>query len=237
MPWKGMPLLLAICFVGCASVSKQNQHGPPDKPFYRNLSWSAANVTYRLPDMGLSLKADKVWAKDFQNRFGCFLAGCPDGYRVNRAEYDPESGYKAAIFEPAPDNGKKPWMLAFCGSDSLQDWVSDIHLARDQYRNAASLRSFFLDDGVRDRFGQPMWRRDVLVTGDSLGGGLAELNAYTIEYERQARGNRRGHVLLTSFNGFGAMEAIHKEFSTKEKPYRTLPLERVLHFNEEETGA
>src|SRR6218665_1857559 len=129
-------LLLIACFVSQAGCATRQVVRKSDNPKYRNLAWPAANVVYRLPDLGPSLRRDRV--AQFEREYGCFLAGCPKGYRVNRSEYDPQSGFKAAVFEPLVDNGSKPWILAYCGSKSLQDWMSDSHFGSDQFSRSES---------------------------------------------------------------------------------------------------
>lgn len=111
-------------------------------------------------------------------------------FAVDRVFTDDQcgSGFYAAGFVH-----DKALVLAFCGSDEPLDLASGAKLATCQYEpNRARLLAY-----ARDR----RWR-SVLITGHSLGGGLAQYLAYDLARNWPAS---RGQLMLATFNGLGGV--------------------------------
>lgn len=228
-PFQSVSLLLALALMPCCAPHKNPPAGP-DKPAIRKIAVNAAITAYKLPDLDVAFKYDRLG--DFEKSFKCFTnAEWLADYRIYHAEYDPVSGYKTAIFEPLGNDPEKPWILAFSGTDSFQHWISDAHFATDQIEELAGLRKKFTEPGYKGRNGRPLHRQNLLIAGHSLGGGLSEANAYLIKKDRIARHNS-AKVMVVSFNGFGAGPVIRRHENRKKPwdPWSEMPADYAANY-------
>lgn len=159
------------------------------------LSVQASQASYKLPDLRVFRDV-----KDYVGDFRTFQALIPAGYVVFGADADIESGLKYVIFKPVtPDH---PWVLAFTGTSGLIDVLSDVGLGSSQFEQLKGMIQIFSKlPGFSNA--------ELLVTGHSLGGGLAQAAAHEIQRERDAQRNP-ARVILRTWNAFGAQELIQR---------------------------
>jgi pimeloyl-ACP methyl ester carboxylesterase len=86
------------------------------------------------------------------------------------------------------------------------DWLSDIGLGRRQLEAVEEFVDLLIDCKTVDREGVPVASRNWIVTGHSLGGGLAQAFSLKVRSKRMLHRMVPGRVELVTFNGFGALE-------------------------------
>ena len=143
-------------------------------------------VSIILPKIQLAI--DCLMISDFCYKKKDSNAELPEGWKeatedikIEEGCWENESGFKASLYYNEKEN---LYILAFAGTENLKDWITDIRQGiglddkkRGQYRKAIELA-----DKVQEYAGQ----KNLIITGHSLGGGLASIasvatgcNAYT----------------------------------------------------------
>ncbi len=159
------------------------------------LSVQASQASYQLPNLRIYKGLE-----DYVGRFETFLSTIPPGYVVYGADAEIESGLKYVILKPSTTGD--PWILAFTGTNSLIDALADTGLGSAQFEQLKEMILLFsLIPQLSDV--------DLLVTGHSLGGGLAQAAAHEIQRQRDAQGNP-AKVILRTWNAFGSQELIER---------------------------
>lgn len=166
----------------------------------RRLALQAAAVAYRLPDLE-SLKSARQLEEDYQQ----LEAATPAGYFIMFVETDVESGLKLVMFAPRLENPTGPFILAVAGTHSFLDWLANINLGAAQLRNIERLSAQVLR-WFSAETGRPI---ELIVTGHSLGGGLAQAIAFDLDGRLKAE-NRPGTIYLITWNAFGGKELIQR---------------------------
>lgn len=148
-----------------------------------------------------------------------FVREFPPGYELakirSRGEWIPnpyinaESGLKFMIMSPKAGQ-RGPWILAIAGTQTVADWLMDLDLGRLQLQRMALLFELFTTCNQMgpDNLAIPV--HDFIITGHSLGGGLAQAFAYQMQVARRQAGLMPLRMELVTFNGFGAQPLVRK---------------------------
>ena len=126
----------------------------------------------------------------------------PEGYFIADKKRDffifPDSDVKAYILRPKEPNDKNlPPIISFAGTRSLKSAVSDITYGASQVNNVKIKFLIWVNELTNEG------REELVITGHSLGGGLAQALASTMPEPN----NLKTHVV--TFNGFGGKDAIN----------------------------
>jgi Lipase (class 3) len=117
---------------------------------------------------------------------------------------DPFTGLKVALFKPVGEAAKlNLWVLAFAGSESISDWIGDVGSGKEQFE---VFRKMLKENLGKYSQGVMGTSPELLITGHSLGGGLAQVAAYQIDKEMQARLK----IHLVTWNALGTIDLIKK---------------------------
>lgn len=166
--------------------------------------WSALRASmdiYNLPDLENSTKGD-----EFISKFDAFIASPVPGYQFWDFEANRQTGLKYAILSPLdPIN---PWIFVFSGTQTSMDWAADLDLGRRQVQKVEDMVNVLVDCLTIDNEGNPLASKNWLITGHSLGGGLAEIFAFKLASRRMLGRMTPGKIELVTFNGFGALDLV-----------------------------
>jgi len=163
---------------------------------------AAANV-YSLPD----LQTAKTTA-DMNTQMQAFAEHVPFNYSIYYVKSDVLSGLKFAIFQP--EEASRPWILAIAGTQTALDWIADLDLGKKQLVHLDTLMSLFVSCQYLDNSNQPLASRPWIITGHSLGGGLAQALGYQIQKHRIERRLTPIQMQVITFNAFGAVKLVEK---------------------------
>lgn len=143
-------------------------------------------VSIVLPKIQLAI--DCLMISDFCYKKKDSNAELPEGWKeatedikIEEGCWENESGFKASLYYNEKEN---LYILAFAGTENLKDWITDIRQGiglddkkRGQYRKATELAR---------KLQHKIKKENLVITGHSLGGGLASIasattgcNAYT----------------------------------------------------------
>jgi hypothetical protein len=132
-------------------------------------------VSIVLPSIQLAI--DCLLISDYCYKKKDSNAELPEGWKettedinIEKERWENESGFKASLYY---NEKEKLYILAFAGTEDLKDWITDIRQGvglddgkKGQYHKAAELA-----DKVQEYTGQ----KNLIITGHSLGGGLASI--------------------------------------------------------------
>lgn len=163
------------------------------------LALQAAQVAYTLSDLESASDGGALLTAHEQ-----FFSRIPPGYEALHYSSRRDSGLKYLMFKPL--NPEWPWILSFTGTENMIDWLTDLDLGRSQLAQTEGLIHTFTDCEYTGPDGAPMAARAWIITGHSLGGGLAEAFAYKVQAARRAKGLDPAELELVTFNAFGAQE-------------------------------
>jgi len=183
-----------------------------------HLAMRSARVVYELSDLETTRKPEK-----FFDGFLNFVKQIPAGYSLYYAFSDPRYGLKYAFFSPTTETTDTPWILAVAGTQTMKDWIADTDLGRKQLERLSRLFTKCL---FRDSTGRMLFDRKLLVTGHSLGGGLAQALAYEIQRRLlpfMPEGTESPLTLVT-WNAFGGRELVEKVGTYNAELARTMDM-------------
>jgi pimeloyl-ACP methyl ester carboxylesterase len=173
------------------------------RPFERELrhalALQASGLVYDLSDVTIAKSGRDLIAKHAE-----FRSKIPAGYRPFHYMADRTSGLKYLVLEP--ENPAAPWIFSFAGTENVFDWLGNLGLGRAQFADIEGWTHFFTNRNYLDVGGTPLGDRDWILTGHSLGGGLAQALAYRIQKRRAALGLVPVQMEVVTFNAFGAAD-------------------------------
>lgn len=120
-----------------------------------------------------------------------------------------ESGLKFMIMSPKAGHSG-PWILAIAGTQTVADWLMDLDLGRLQLKRMALLFELFTTCNQTGSDNLAIPAHDFIITGHSLGGGLAQAFAYQMQVARRQANLMPLRMELVTFNGFGAQPLVRK---------------------------
>lgn len=165
------------------------------------MALQATTLIYQLADVGLVNNGS-----EFLAQHEAFERKLPQGYRFEHYFMNRRSSLKYMML--APNSPTDPWIFAFAGSQGSIDWLSDISLGRGELADVQGLLYAFTNCEYTDGAGNAMGSRDWIITGHSLGGGLAESFAYSAQKRRMQAGLTPAPIELVTFNGFGGLDLV-----------------------------
>ena len=192
----------------CYNVdTKRHEPGQPgegvvyDKNFRHDLALRAAGLVYKMADLTTSRSASEILQKHSE-----FQAFIPPHYQVAYKMADRGTGIKYAIL--VPTQAGFPHILAITGTESVIDWFSDLNLGRTQLAQISSFQYMLSYCNYTAEDGLPYSAKNWIITGHSLGGGLAQAFAYQVQRMRMKAGLLPASIELITFNAFGASEIV-----------------------------
>lgn len=169
------------------------------------LALQLAEVVYLLPDFDskdTALKSRKYFAE--------FKQKMPSAVNLALSESDPKTGLRVAAFTPKP-SGNKPSKdnltaayIAIAGTEGFRDRIADFSFGRSQSQHLLE----FIDQIISQY--KPSERPEIIISGHSLGGGLAQAVAWYLEKNLATR-KVKPSIWLFTFNAFGAQEMLRKQ--------------------------
>jgi hypothetical protein len=129
----------------------------------------------------------------------------PSGYRIEKIISDSSTGFKAAIFEPIDRTKDKATIFAIAGTENLTDAYADLALGMRQFLPNR-------DEIIREAIRRMKMGREVVFTGHSLGGGLAQAFSYATAEALRSRDMISDSYRLhcVTWNAFGAAQLVEK---------------------------
>ncbi|HEX4948835.1 MAG TPA: hypothetical protein VFZ34_19315, partial [Blastocatellia bacterium] len=170
------------------------------------LALHLADLIYLLPDLDSKDKALKARAY-----FTAFKEKMPADLTLAMSESDPKTGLRVAVFKPQKMNVKTATatprahlIIAIAGTEGARDGIADFSFGRSQCNHLLTL----IDNLFTSHALPP--KPEIIITGHSLGGGLAQAVAWYLEKNLPER-KIQPNLWLFTFNAFGAQELIRKQ--------------------------
>jgi hypothetical protein len=163
-----------------------------------------SKLIYDLPDLETATSPE-----DFIQQFDNFYSQTPAGYRIYFVSSDPRYGLKYVVWSPLQEGPDSPWLLSIAGTQTLKDWVADTDLGRKQLDRLSQLFSRCLFRNADNQF---IFDRKLLITGHSLGGGLAQALGYEIQRRllTQLPEGTSSPIEVVTWNAFGAQNLVER---------------------------
>ncbi|MFM8315319.1 MAG: hypothetical protein ACKOA8_13620, partial [Deltaproteobacteria bacterium] len=169
-----------------------------------------ANHVYGLPEVNLEeyLKNKGHYTKSFIEERNNWESGLRAGWQVRESVADPKTGLKAAVYSSLESKSQRSKVYAFGGTECKKDCMADVGLGQVQVESPHFQR--LVESAATDI----AEGGDVLITGHSLGGGLAQV--FTVFAAKRAREIREswsadirkqtppGQVATVTWQAFGA---------------------------------
>ncbi len=156
----------------------------------------AAGNVYNVPEPNRG-----VGPKELVDRYEKFREGVPLGYEVAATVAEARTGLKFAYYTPEMESKPRPLIFSIGGTQGYTDLLADLNLGAAQRKSPVLLQ--MEERLVRD----VLSGRDIVITGHSLGGGLAQAVAYDLAKAVEGKPGA-GKVLLVTWNAFGGRELI-----------------------------
>ena len=212
-------ILLFLCLVLSSAITAQKRPKAkrpvaPPKPVKLDperdvlpraqLALQLADLIYLLPDLDSKDKALK--AREY---FTAFKEKIPPELTLVMSESDPKTGLRVAAFKPSASNAKsspasQAILIAIAGTEGARDNIADFSFGRSQYHHLLDVIDLLFSAQ------KTLSRPEIIITGHSLGGGLAQAVAWYLEKNLPAR-KINPKIWLFTFNAFGAQELIRKQ--------------------------
>ena len=149
-------------------------------------------------------------SENLVQKYKTFLDKALTGYDVAKTYADPQTGLKYAYYSPLSHLDSRPRIFSIGGTQGYSDVLADLNLGVSQ-RQSPAFKEMVAMVAADVRNG-----KDVLITGHSLGGGLAQAFAYDVQAMLQGV-EHAGTVRMTSWNAFGAKELIERTGTFDQK--------------------
>lgn len=142
-----------------------------------------------------------------------FVQSVPPGYEVVELMTDPRSGFKGAIYKPTTDKNR-PLIFSIAGTQTVSDTLADVNMGLAQ-----------ASSGMLNRFNARAlkeigrWDGEIIVTGHSLGGAVAQVMGHELRAALLANPELRAKadaLKVLTWNGLGGMDALKR--SGRYKP-------------------
>ena len=175
-----------------------------------SLALQAASLTYKLAD--LTTAKDGA---DLVERHAVFNGSIPANYEAaNTYIANRNTGVKLVVLKPKIAGW--PYIMAITGTENALDWMIDLNLGRQQLENLLELHYMFTYCSYTAEDGEPLSSKNWMIVGHSLGGGLAQAFAYSVQKKRLQMGLDPAAIELVTFNAFGASEVVEKTLEATE---------------------
>lgn len=158
-----------------------------------------AQLVYLLPD--LDSKKTALLSRQY---FSEFKQKMPAELSLAMAESDPNTGLRVAAFKPKSSLSRTHFLISIAGTEGFRDQIADISFGRSQCKHLLDLI-----DRLFEAHSLPQ-RPEIIITGHSLGGGLAQAVAWYLEKNLPDR-KIKPNIWLFTWNAFGAKELIRKQ--------------------------
>lgn len=214
-------ILLFLCFILSSATAAQKRPKAkrsvtPPEPVKLDperdvlpraqLALQLADLIYLLPDLDSKDTALKARAY-----FTAFKEKIPPELILVMSESDPKTGLRVAAFKPKVITANQPqtwprtsFIIAIAGTEGARDNIADFSFGRSQSQHLLAL----LDQLFTAHVLPP--KPEIIITGHSLGGGLAQAVAWYLEKNLPKR-KITPRIWLFTFNAFGAQELIRKQ--------------------------
>jgi len=171
------------------------------------LAYDSSQLSYKLPQVRAGAELE-----DYYKQYGDFVASLPKDYIVFGADGGLQSGLKFCVLKPSLRGN--PWVIAIAGTESTIDQLADTQLGRQQLEDLAKIIVLFTEPATAQlRF---LAEVDVLITGHSLGGALAQAVAHEIQKKRLQNG-LSSKVKVVTFNSLGSQTLIKDSTGTYDE--------------------
>ncbi len=164
------------------------------------MALTLAKVVYLLPDLD-----SKKTALQSREYFTQFKQQLPGNLTLIMSESDPRTGLRVAAFKPInPRSGTTNLFIAIAGTEGFRDSIADLSFGRSQSQHLLEvIDELFASNAIPKN-------PEIILTGHSLGGGLAQTVAWYLQQKLPLR-NITPKIWLFTWNSFGAQELIRKQ--------------------------